>query len=122
MAESQPIKFTLYTTKNATAPDSWRIRPGLAGGLKLTFSVATTRDAPETKLSFDGTWGKKEGVEIQITRWTEDTKNHLLYVTDGSKVYRLRFVSGHSTETGTYESTRQKLQKCVKISYEPITK
>ena len=122
MAESQPIKFTPYTTKNAIAPDSWRVRLGLAGGLKLTYSVATTRSAPETKLSFDGVFGKKEGIEVQITKWTEDAKNHLLYVTDGSKVYRLRFVGGHCTQLDTYESLRQKLQKCVKISYEPITK
>lgn len=124
MAETQspPVKFTPHSTKNATAPDLWRVRPGLAGGLKLTYSVATTRSAPETKLSFASTWGKKEGVEVQITKWTEDAKNHLLYVTDGSKIYRLRFVGGHTTQPDTYESLRLKLQRCASLSYEPITK
>lgn len=124
MAEQSvvPPEFTTHTIKKATVPDAWRVRPGLSGGLKLTFSVAVSRDEPETKLSFSGTYGGKKGIDVQISKWTEDLKNHLLYVSDGEKIYRLRFVGGHDTQPDTYDSLRQKLQKCVKILYEPIKK
>jgi hypothetical protein len=116
------LRFTPYSLKNAVAPDAWRVRSGDGGGLKLTFSAPVTRDSPDTKLSFSGTWAKMQGIEIQITKWTDDAKNSLIYVTDGDKMYRLRFVGGHATQTDTYQTLRQKLRGCNKITEESITK
>lgn len=122
LPEKKEVHFTSHSLKNAKSPEAWRVRAGDSGGLKLTFSAPVTRGTPDTKLSFSGTRAKMQGVEVQIKKWAEDTKNSLIYVSDGEKIYRLRFVGGHTTQTDTYQSLLQKLRGCSKITQESVTK
>ncbi len=120
--------MTKFKFSRAEAPNGWCIRSGDEGGLKLTFSkVVNPTGITDPKKSFRGitptaliakppTFIKatSQGIEVQIREWT--IKQDILYVSDGTTVYKLLMTKSHAKREDTIQGVVRRLQQFPKIS------
>jgi hypothetical protein len=113
----------------ASAPHAWCVRSGDGGGLKLTYSKYVTGSmVTDQKKAFKGiaptartgstiaSYGdkKSQGVEVQIIEWT--ISDGIVYVSDGTKIYRLLLSKAHGKRVDSYDNLiRQLSQRTARV-------
>ena len=120
--------FTSTSLKKATVVDQWCVRPGgTHGGFVMTHSKNVTQSSPDTKLTYKRDYSlgaprwaqhlpcKREGSISDIVAWT--MSDRIIYVSDGSTVYRLLFSKKHHTNDYDFVSLVCTLTKSTKVRY-----
>src|SRR3989338_7334128 len=125
MIEERREIFTDNSLRRCNAAQSWCVRIGAGGGLKLTQCYATFHDT-EGKLVFEKRAGAAQtttmqGVELQILRWYKH--DDLIYVyCEDHHIYRLLINKSHQKRRKMQKMMSQKNPQNVPITVTDVNK